>query len=251
MKPAQLCREFASAVMLLTRAPVSWLLRGNPPEPLSRCIWAFVPVGGLVGACGGGVFLACIRLGLPQAIAAILTITVQIIICGGLHEDGLADFFDGLGGRTRERRLEIMRDSRIGSFGALSLLLGIGLKIVSLANYHTPAYAFAALLAAGAGGRAAMIFIILRLLPARQDGMAHELHTRPILPGVVAIIIAGLATWLLLPPVIATLTIIGAALVALAMALHLRRTLGGYTGDTLGATETLTEIMMLVLASIR
>lgn len=251
MKPTQLCREFASALMLLTRVPVAWLLRDNPPEPLSRCIWAFVPVGLLMGACGGFVFWLCVRVGLPQSIAAILTIAAQIMICGGLHEDGLADFFDGLGGRTQERRLEIMRDSRIGSFGALSLLLGIGLKIVSLAHYHTPAYAFAALLAAGAGGRAAMVFIILRLRPVRRDGLAHELQARPLMPGIIVIIAAGLATWLLLPPMIATVTIVGAGLVALAMALHLRRTLGGYTGDTLGATETLAEITMLVLACLR
>lgn len=251
MKPATLCREFASALMLLTRLPAAWLLRHNPPEPLRSCIWAFVPVGILIGACGGGVFWVCAKIGLPRDVTAIFTIAAQIMLCGGLHEDGLADFFDGLGGRTQERRLEIMRDSRIGSFGALSLLLGIGLKIAALANYPTPAYAFAALIAAGAGARAAMIFIILVLHPVRQDGLAHELQDRKMMPGIIAIAVAGLATWLLLPHHIAAITICGACLVALLMARHLHRTLGGYTGDTLGATEALAEILMLALASIR
>lgn len=238
-------------MMLLTRVPVMWLLRADQPEPLNRCVWAFVPVGAVVGTFGGIVFCGCASVGFPPSVAAIITIAAQVVLCGGFHEDGLADFFDGLGGRTQERRLEIMRDSRIGSFGVLSLVLGLGLKAATLANLPHLMDGFAALVVSGAGGRAAMTFVVLSLPPVRQDGLAHELHSLPVMPAGIMIAFAVLATMLLLPLPAAILITVCAGMVAMIMTHHLRRSLGGHTGDTLGATAALAEILILTLASIQ
>ena len=104
--------------MLLTRLPVGWLATSAEPARLADAVWAFPVVGAVVGAIGGAVFWVCARLGMPPAVAAVWTLASMLLVTGALHEDGLADTADGLGGgRTRERKLEIMRDSRIGTFG--------------------------------------------------------------------------------------------------------------------------------------
>ena len=113
--------------MLLTRLPMGWLTTSVGPGRLADAVWAFPVVGAVVGAIGGAVFWFCTRLGMPPGVAAVWTLVSMLLVTGALHEDGLADFADGLGGgRTRERKLAIMRDSRIGTFGGLALMLSLG-----------------------------------------------------------------------------------------------------------------------------
>ncbi|MDN3711343.1 adenosylcobinamide-GDP ribazoletransferase [Paracoccus cavernae] len=96
-------------------------------------------MGLVVGSIAAAVFAATMALGLPQALAAILAVAAMVWLSGGLHEDGLADLADGMGGPNRERRLEIMRDSRIGSYGALTLGLVTAIRITALAVLPVPA----------------------------------------------------------------------------------------------------------------
>ena len=121
-----------AALMLLTRLPVR-VARPMAPAAFARAYGWFPAVGALVGAVGGLVLWGA-GGAVPPLAAALLAVAAQVLLTGGLHEDGLADVADGFGGgRDRERRLAIMRDSRIGTYGALALVLGVGLRVALLA----------------------------------------------------------------------------------------------------------------------
>lgn len=243
-------RESATALLLLTRLPASRLLPSDhAPAPLSACVWAFAPVGCLIGACGAVVFFAASACGFPRAVAALLTVFAQVLLTGALHEDGLADFCDSLGGRTLERRLEIMRDSRIGSYGALGLIALVGLRVGALTAAHRPIDTAYALVAAGAAGRGAMTYVLLSLTPARADGLARELAGAS--SPMPAIAMAALITVaaLVMPTCAVAATVASASLAAWSMRQICALTLGGYTGDTLGATESVAETLTLVAMS--
>jgi adenosylcobinamide-GDP ribazoletransferase len=233
--------ELAGAFMLLTRLPAGWLAGGRAPAAFADTVWAYPVVGAVVGGIGGAAYWACCRLGLPPAVGAVWTLAAMLLATGALHEDGLADTADGFGGgRTRDRKLEIMRDSRIGSFGALALMLSLAARGAAIAALATPGHVIAALIAAGALGRGAMLVVLLLLPPARADGLAA---------GLGASRIGRVATGLLLAAVAAHAFWAGiaAVLAALAMAWTARRQIGGYTGDVLGATSVVTECVVLSL----
>ena len=129
-------------------------------------MWAFPVVGAVVGAIGGAVFWVCARLGMPPGVAAVWTLASMLLVTGALHEDGLADFADGLGGgRTRERKLEIMRDSRIGTFGGLALMLSLAARGTALATLAQPVRVVVALIVAAALGRGAIGVLLLTSAP--------------------------------------------------------------------------------------
>ncbi len=235
--------EVVGAFMLLTRLPVGRLSRGEVPA--SACVWAYPLVGAVVGGVGAAVF-ALARLGLPPAIAAILAITATILVTGGLHEDGLADTADGFGGgRTVERKLEIMRDSRIGSYGALALMLSLALRVTALASIAQPKGGAFALIAAGILGRGAMLLPLWHLHPARTSGLAA-----PLAAMTPAAACAGLAL-AAAPALLAPVTLVGTLAAAGIMTWLARRQIGGYSGDVLGATEQLAECAILTALLIQ
>ncbi len=227
--------ELVGAATLLTRLPVGNLTpRHSPPND---CVWAYPLVGLVVGAAGSAVLAAGLALGLPQPLAVFWALLATALVTGGLHEDGLADTADGIGGgRTRERKLAIMRDSRIGSFGALALLFSLLLRGTALAISPHPVQA---ILLASVLGRGAMLLPLLLLAPARPDGLAHSLgSTRriSILAGIgLSALAAGWAPY-------AGLATLAAGLATTRLA---ARQLGGYTGDILGATEQAAECLAL------
>jgi adenosylcobinamide-GDP ribazoletransferase len=229
--------EGVGAFMLLTRLPVARLSRSEVPP--AACVWAYPLVGAVVGGIGAAVF-AVAGLGLPPVTAAILAVAATILASGGLHEDGLADTADGFGGgRTAARKLEIMRDSRIGSFGALALMLSLALRITAVASLARPGPAALALIMAGAFGRGAMLLPLWRLRPARPDGLGAALAmTSPRRLGIGLAITAAFA--LPAPIVLVAALVAGPVMTTLA-----RRHIGGYTGDVLGATEQLAECAVL------
>ncbi len=235
--------ELAGAFMLLTRLPVARLSRQEVPA--ADCVWAYPVVGAAVGAIGAAVF-ALARLGLPPGIAAILAIAATILATGGLHEDGLADTADGFGGgRTTERKLEIMRDSRIGSYGALALMLSLGLRITALATIAEPKAAAFALIAAGTLGRGVMLVPLWRLYPARASGLAAPLAGMT--PGAACVGLAVAAA----PAILVPTTLIAALAAAAIVTWLARRQIGGYTGDVLGATEQFAECAVFIALLIQ
>jgi adenosylcobinamide-GDP ribazoletransferase len=226
----------AGAITFLTVVPVP----GG--GDLRRAAAWFPVVGAAVGALAGGV-----RAGLDPVLGAtaatVLALAALVIVTGALHQDGLADTADGLGVRgDRDRRLAAMRDSSIGVFGALALIGWTLLMVVVLDRLST-ARAVEALVAAAALGRWAALLHAAWSPPARADGLGASFAV-----GRVALILASgvaAAAAIALCGVGPGLAAIAAGLVvAGASVLHVRVTLGGRTGDTLGATVALAEVVV-------
>ena len=235
--------ELTGAFMLLTRLPVAGLAR-TAAAPAS-CVWAYPLAGAAVGVISAAAF-ALARMILPPAIAALCAVAASILATGGLHEDGLADTADGFGGgATPARKLEIMRDSRIGSFGAMALMLTLALRTTALAALDRPGLATTALVISHALARGAILILLWRLPPARQTGLAA-----PLAAATPRVMLAGLAlaAAFAIPAPAALPAALAAALIIAAIA---RRQIGGYTGDVLGAAEQAAECAALAALLIQ
>ncbi len=239
---------FLGAVQFLTRLPVPHL-EGFAPAWLDRGVKYFPLAGVLVGAICAAVLLAASALW-SGVLPALLAVAVGIAATGAFHEDGFGDFFDAMGGATRESRLAIMKDSRLGTFGVLALGIGTALKVFALAAL-APALAAAALIAAHAGGRFAAIGM-MRFLPYAGDlstAKAKPLATNITAFGLAVAACFGLLPLLLLPLPAALIACSAAVAAAIFMAWRARRLLGGFTGDVLGAIEQSYEIAFLLAAA--
>ncbi|MDR7267627.1 adenosylcobinamide-GDP ribazoletransferase [Pelomonas saccharophila] len=246
-------RLFIVALQFLTRLPVR--LNRFEPAWLNDCVRHFPLVGVLVGACGAAVLVGAAQLW-PAWIAALLALAATVALTGGFHEDGLADTFDALGGVVgRDKALAIMKDSRIGSYGALALGLSLLLRAALLAvlAQRPLVGAVAALLASHALARAAAVGVMVSL---PYGGDVEHAKAKPLALAVaprnfgMALGWCGLLSLALaamgVPPLRLLAALTAAAVVALLMRDWLRRRLGGYTGDGLGATEQLAEIAVLL-----
>lgn len=242
--------EARLAVAFLTRLP---LLGGARPEPgaLARAAWAFPLAGILVGITGGIAFGIGDWLGLPINAIALIAVAATVLMTGGLHEDGLADTVDGLGGGAdRESALAIMRDSRTGAFGVLALVFSVGLRVAALAALPDTRIAVSALLAAHVVSRGLLPTLMLWLDPARADGLGAEAG-RPSPPGATAAALIALLIALIMlgfGNAIRAMVLAGVAMAVLA--LIARRRIGGHTGDVLGAAQQAGEIVMLLAATV-
>lgn len=236
------------AVQFLTRIPVT--LARFEPVWLDRSIAYFPLVGALVGAVCAGVLLAAAALW-PQPIPAILAVAAGIAVTGAFHEDGLADTADGLGGgQTAEQRLLIMKDSRIGTYGTVTLMCVLLAKIAAVAAMPVGTAAWA-LVAAYAGGRLVPV-VASAVMPYAGDLVGAKVQPmRPSGPRIAVACVLALAAFLTLP-VLAALAAatIGGVAAALLLA-KARALIGGQTGDVLGAAEQVFEATaLLVLAGL-
>ncbi|OYX42734.1 MAG: adenosylcobinamide-GDP ribazoletransferase [Rhodobacterales bacterium 32-67-9] len=231
--------ELRLAFLLLTRLPVG-AIRGAAPDMASSS-WAWPVVGvavGVIAALGAGIGH---WLGLPPAMAAILALTASVLATGGMHEDGLADVADGFGGgHDRARKLEIMRDSRIGSYGVLALVLVTGFRGLGIAEPVAGGTATAALIGIAAASRAVLPAALLIVPPARADGLGRSAAGSDPRPALIAAAIGALC---LLPLGFGTALAIAfaVALAATAIAALAMRQIGGQTGDVMGAIQQLAE----------
>jgi adenosylcobinamide-GDP ribazoletransferase len=237
--------DVAAALGLLTRLPV----RVNVARAMARggrAAWAWPVAGAVVAALAGVAGAAALGAGLSPLIAAALVLAAQAMLTGALHEDGLADCADGFwGGWSVERRIEIMRDSRTGTYGVLALVLSVLIRAGALAALMAAGGWFAALVALGAMSRVPMAALQAMLPNARPGGMSDRVG-RP--PG--ATVLAALTVALL-----AGVAGLGAGVVAVALAMAVvtlvwgavaRARIGGQTGDVLGASQQLAETAGLV-----
>jgi adenosylcobinamide-GDP ribazoletransferase len=233
----------------MTRLPLP-VPRDAPPERQRAAVWAYPVAGALIGLIVAGAFGAAVSIGLSGAMAAAIALAASALLTGCLHEDGLADTADGLGGGgTKERKLEIMRDSRIGTFGVMALVAAFALKWSALASLEIPSYAAPALIVAHATARGILPVMLLSLGPAREEGLGAAAARPPLAACLVAI---GLSAAFppLLWPLEAALLAIAAALAAVALVGFLaERQIGGHTGDVLGAAEQAAEIAILTVAA--
>lgn len=217
------------------------------------------PMVGLAIGLAGGVDLTIARwLGAAPWLASVIGLMTVVVLTAALHEDGLADTADALGapGADRARRLEILRDSRIGTYGALALVFSLLLRMAALTQIVVVAGAGAGMLALAAAhalSRAAIVWPVNTSQPARSAGLGATLGTPDPTTAALALVIGGGLAFLcllgvaplaaLLAPPVAIALAAGATAVA-------RNSIGGYTGDTLGATQQVAEIAVLVLAAL-
>ena len=239
--------KFLQALTFFSRIPLPEDLanRAAHDSGLNSAVTVFPLVGLLIGLLTGIVWYISSLL-FPPMLAAGLAIVAGALITGGLHEDGLADCADGLGGSAdREKALEIMRDSRLGSYGAIAIFASFGLRWAALASL-SPIAGFFALLVAHSGSRTAIILAMKYASYARKEGLG-QLASGELPSGgfetaiVISIVIAMLSGWILG----LTALLLGLATAWLALK-YMEKRLGGYTGDGLGAMEQIAEITILV-----
>ncbi|MCA6124344.1 adenosylcobinamide-GDP ribazoletransferase [Bradyrhizobium sp. WSM 1704] len=242
--------DLRTATAFLTRLPMSHP-DGARPENFARAQRLFPVIGGLIGTAIGLFCLLLRAVGVPDLAAAALALGGGTLLTGALHEDGLADVADGFGGgRDVAAKLEIMRDSRLGTYGALALLVGFAAKLSALAAIPD-GVVMQSLIAAHALGRGVLPWLSISLPNARADGLAANAG-RP--DGTIAAVAAGAALLiavLVLPFAGALLAAIAAGAAALLMGLLAKRQIGGLTGDVLGAAEQVAEVAILVLLAAR
>jgi adenosylcobinamide-GDP ribazoletransferase len=236
------------AVQFCTRLPIGGTVAVGGAD-IARAAWAIPVAGALVGLMGALAYALAHRLGLPPLAGATLAVATTMVVTGCLHEDGLADTADGFGGITREKTLEIMRDSRIGTFGTCALILSTLLKAVAIATLALPVLVGPSLIAAHAAGRASLPIAMWLAPPARGDGLSAQAGRVPAktagiagLVGTIALAYAfGLA---------ASLTVAVLLLLAVGGMTKLWvNKIGGQTGDVLGAIEQAGEVIILLFAA--
>ncbi len=241
--------EVLLAWTLLTRIPVP-RFRLRTRANLGSAFWAYPLVGAAVGAIGAAVYSISIELGLGMLSPFAMALVAMTLATGAFHEDGLGDFMDGIGGgHTRERKLEIMRDSRLGTYGVMALVTLFLLSTTLLFELENTGWqpaigGFASVLICVAAFQRAAIGVPLILLkPVRSDGLAADTPQPRCRIAALGIFIATLISMMLLGPV-ATLVLLAASmLTALGVTWLAWQQLGGRTGDALGATASLAGVV--------
>jgi adenosylcobinamide-GDP ribazoletransferase len=239
-----LWRDVASGLGLLTRLPVVV----DQPRG-AEAAWAWPLVGVVVGGIAAMAGALLMAIGVPVTVASVGVIAVGAVVTGALHEDGLADTVDGFfGGWTKERRLEIMKDSHIGSYGVLALVLTVLARWAALCAVIP--VSLWAVVGVAAMSRAPMAVVMWALPNARGKGLAHGVGRpdfRAVWVGVaIALIVGVLAVEMVALGVALVMAVVVLGVMALA-----RARIGGQTGDVLGATQQLCEVAgLVVLAAV-
>jgi adenosylcobinamide-GDP ribazoletransferase len=242
--------DLAVAIAFYTRLPL------RPAGPvdgaaIARASWCAPLVGVLIGALAGLAYWSAWRLNLPPFVCATIAVAAGMLVTGCLHEDGLADTADGLGGETRERALDIMRDGRIGVFGASALMICLALRIGALTDLPRAALVVWALIGAHAMARAALPVVMRLVPPARADGLAAMAgapsRERTLVAAIIGIVLLWIALGFRNALIAFVLVLIGAAVTAWIA----RRKIGGQTGDVLGAVEQVSETLVLLVTAAR
>lgn len=257
MRDMRLVRDLCSALRFFSRLPVPTLpgeVDPHSPPDLPRIAYAIPLAGAVIAAVAGVVLLIAHAAGLPSLVCAALAISALVLATGAFHEDGLADTADGLGGgRSREQRLAILRDSRIGTFGGAALVLSLLLRVAALdglLDLVGPLRTVCGMIAAAAGSRAAGILLLQSLPPARTDGAGASAGV-PGPDGLAGCLLTGalVVAGLLVPTVGVGAAFAGLIAPLLAWLFFHRsaaRLIGGQTGDVAGAVQQVAEIAILL-----
>jgi adenosylcobinamide-GDP ribazoletransferase len=244
----KLIADLRIGLSLCTRLPFGPAAQVGEGE-VARASWTFPIAGFLVGLAGTLVYWLALRLNEAPQPAAALTLATTLLLTGAMHEDGLADTADGLGGRTREQKLEIMRDSRIGTFGACALAISLLLRWSTIADIAEPRFVALALISAHVASRACLPAFMHLVPPARSDGLSGGAGSPPGSSVVAALLLGAfclLFSFGLSATVIALLMLAAVGFLLARIAL---KQFGGQTGDVLGALEQLGEAAILLIAA--
>lgn len=242
-------RDIPAAIGLLTRLPVPVDI-DHATARGAKAAWAY-PIAGLVVALiTWGVAQTGLLLGLPTGAIAGLILATLAIVTGAMHEDGLADSADGLwGGWDVDRRLEIMKDSHIGAYGVIALILSIGLRWQALIVLISAGALVPALITCAVLSRAAMVPLMAKLPNARASGLSHTVGRASTTTAVISYAIGGLAALLSLDVAAVWVVLAVGVATAICAALAMAK-IKGQTGDILGATQQVTEITALLTLSV-
>ncbi len=245
IKPAMLS-DISAALSLLTRLPLP-VDHELAAKRAAYATWAYPLVGAILGLIAGIIGCLLYWFGTPSSIAALVALISLVMLSGGLHEDGLADCADGFGGAfDKSRRLEIMKDSRIGAFGAIALILFLIGRAETMdaliANSFIPA-----LIAVGAASRLPMALAMYAMPNARGSGLASTVGKPPETSLIIAIITTLALCFIMIGW--SGIFIFGWAMIAaILMGIIAHRSIGGYTGDVLGAMQQCAELAALAAA---
>jgi adenosylcobinamide-GDP ribazoletransferase len=241
----QLLADIHAGLGLLTRIPVRVDVAAASARG-ARGAWAWPLVGLIVGFLATLVAALSLWLGMTAGLAAAIALAAQAMLTGALHEDGLADSLDGLwGGHTRERRLAIMKDSRIGTYGVLGLALVLLIRWQALTMLFTTGWFWAALPLVGAVSRWPMVALLEWLPPAKSDGLGQVMG-RPGGWTLIGTSAVAVVTALLLGGHVALPLAIVLLCVTALWSATARARVGGHTGDILGAAQHLCETAALL-----
>jgi adenosylcobinamide-GDP ribazoletransferase len=219
--------------------------------PDFRMVVRALPVAGaLIGLVGAAMLVAASALGLPPTVAALLAIAALVLTTGAFHEDGLADTADGFGGgATRERKLDIMKDSRIGTYGGAALVLSLGLRwaaLNELVEAAGPLFGALVIVAVAAISRTAALMPLSMLPPARDEGASWKAGKPDAaalaIAAIMAMVLAFLPVWGGASPRACAVAILLCMAAAWIMTRIAARQIGGQTGDVSGAAQQLAEI---------
>ncbi|MEH6402139.1 MAG: adenosylcobinamide-GDP ribazoletransferase [Sneathiella sp.] len=239
-------RDLLVALVFLTRLPVRLNFHFSMAslKSASRC---FPLVGLVVGGVAGGVFLGASLMGLSPLLSAFLSLAAQILLTGALHEDALGDVADGFGGgATRSKKMEIMRDSRVGTYAVVALILLVGIKASALSSFNNPYAVFSVILCAAVTSRGMMVLGMYFLPSARTDGLGASAGKPSLMSCVWAFLFSAVITVSLLNPFIGSIALLAAIAGALIISLIAYRQIGGQTGDVLGSVQQISEIFILI-----
>jgi adenosylcobinamide-GDP ribazoletransferase len=242
--------DIRGAVAFLTRVPMPHP-HGARPGNFARAHRAFPLVGAAIGAVVGLAYLGLTAIGLPTLASAAIALGISAVLTGALHEDGLADLADGFGGgRDKAAKLEIMRDSRLGTYGALILLITFFAKLSAVAVLPK-VMVLPSLVAAHALARAPLSVMAMTMPYARHEGLAVTAGRPDPTTVWTAVLFALAVAFLALPWIEALGAALVAAVAAACIAILAQRQIGGQTGDVLGAAEQVAETGILLLLATR
>ena len=237
------------AISLCTRLQIGPALPAGDGD-VARASWAFPVAGLVVGLFGAAVYWLASRVHAPPLPASALAMTATILLTGAMHEDGLADTADGFGGgKTRENKLEIMRDSRIGTYGACALVVSLMLRWSALAEIADPRFITIALISAHVSARAALPIFMSFVPPARTDGLSTSAGQPPRQSAAIALMLGAVCLLFGLGPSGAFVGVLALSSIGLVLARLAIKQIGGQTGDVLGALEQASEAAILLTAA--
>jgi adenosylcobinamide-GDP ribazoletransferase len=242
MHLTDILRDLRVALGFFTRLPAR-----APDLPVAQAAAAFSLIGGLIGLAATLGYGLGLWIGLSSLMSAVLAVTATALLTGALHEDGLADFADMLGVRgDRQRKLTVMRDSTIGSYGTLALVLISLMKVAAISELAIPGQVAGALISAHALGRGVLPLIMRSYPMARRDGLAVHAGKPPANRVWISLALAMIIAAAVGGPGAALVSCFSALVVGFIIAQIASRQIGGYTGDVLGAAEQLVEVTVLM-----
>ncbi len=239
--------DFFAAVMLFTRIPINWNFFSNKPPNLTRAAWSFPLIGFLIGILSGIFGDLCVFVDMPIFLSCVIAITISVMVTGAFHEDGLADMADGFGaGGSPEKIDRIMHDSRLGTYGTTALILGFLIRLGLVMSLAELGYSIMIILAFGFATGKLSVILLRSFANSSIFSKTGSIIEKVSVKNLIIATVIWFVPIALVFPFIGILFGIFLALAVLVLISEIsKQKIGGLTGDVLGATAFLTELVFL------